>query len=113
MPILAETAHTRKRRLPVWALILAVVVLLPVVVFWWSCYQPVSIHLPGRGIGFGYGLRAQEQAGRDMNANAQRRVGKFFPPGTTLRQALFQRSEDIEYFRIPHIPFFYYVWTWW
>jgi hypothetical protein len=53
MPILTETTHPRKRRTPVWLLILALVVLPLVGLFAWSWYQPVRFLYGLRGVGFG------------------------------------------------------------
>ena len=51
MPILAEADRTGKRRLPVWALVFAVVALLPVALFAWSCCFPIAIGpWPAKGI---------------------------------------------------------------
>ena len=54
MPILTEAAPPRKRRLPVWGLALAVVVLLLVGLFGWSWWSPVYFELGGHALGFGY-----------------------------------------------------------
>jgi hypothetical protein len=53
MPILTEAAPPRKRRAPVWLLILAVVVLPPVGLFGWSCYRTVHLKHAHRWIAFG------------------------------------------------------------
>jgi hypothetical protein len=53
MPILTETTHPRRRRLPVWALILAVVVLPLLGVFGWSLHRPVLIDDGLRQAAFG------------------------------------------------------------
>jgi hypothetical protein len=59
MPILIETTHPRKRRAPVWLLILAVVVLPLVGVFAWSCVQPVVLFDGTRGVAFWHLTEAQ------------------------------------------------------
>lgn len=53
MPLLTEADPPRKRRVPVALLILAIMVLLPVGVFGWSCHRPVSVVVGSRGIGMG------------------------------------------------------------
>jgi hypothetical protein len=55
MPILTETTPSRKGRAPVWLLIIALVVLPPMAVLGWSCYQPVTFVLDDHCFGFGYG----------------------------------------------------------
>ncbi len=53
MPILTATDPPRKRRVPVWAPILAVVLLPLFGVFGWSCYQSVNFLVDGQTISFG------------------------------------------------------------
>jgi hypothetical protein len=53
MPILAATDLPKKRRAPVRALILAVVVLPLVGLFGWGWYQPVWVVYHWRGVAFG------------------------------------------------------------
>jgi hypothetical protein len=53
MPLLTEADPPRKRCAPVWALILAVVVLVPVVVIGWSCFQPIFLVFGKRKVAFG------------------------------------------------------------
>jgi hypothetical protein len=53
MPLLTEADHPRKRRLLVWALIPAVVVLALVGLFGWSCVQPVRFGQRRRWVAFG------------------------------------------------------------
>lgn len=53
MPLLTATDPPRQRRVPVWMLILALVVLPLVGLFAWSCYQPVRLVVNSRGIAFG------------------------------------------------------------
>ena len=47
VPILTETNHPRKRRAPVWLLILALVVLPLVGRFGWSSYRPIVLRGTG------------------------------------------------------------------
>ena len=61
MPIYADIDRSPKRRATVWAVTLALaVVLLPVGAFGWSWDHPVAVQFGGRGVGFGYGYRAME-----------------------------------------------------
>jgi hypothetical protein len=53
VPIVSE-ANQRERHSPVVALLLALVVLPPLGVFAWSCYEPVVLMLPGRWLWFGH-----------------------------------------------------------
>jgi hypothetical protein len=55
MPLLTEADSPRKRRTPVWVLILAAVVLLAAAVFGWSWFQPVKLYFGEWGwVAFGY-----------------------------------------------------------
>jgi hypothetical protein len=64
MPLLTEATHLRKRCVTVWLLIFALVVL-PVGVVGWSCYQPVQLSLGAGAINFG-------RMGRDFNGTESR-----------------------------------------
>ena len=54
MPLLSETDPRRRRRLPVWAVILAVGVLPLVGLFAWGWYWPMEVRVAERkGVAFG------------------------------------------------------------
>jgi hypothetical protein len=53
MPLLTEATHPRKRRAPVWLLVLAVVVLPLVGLFGWSWSQLIDLGPPDLGVAFG------------------------------------------------------------
>lgn len=54
MPFLTESESPRKRRVPAWMLILAVMVSPLLGLFGWSCYRPVFLDVQGKGITVGY-----------------------------------------------------------
>lgn len=101
MPILTQPASRSQRRLPVWALLLALVVLPLVGVFGWSCYQPVGLTLGMHEVGFGYGRKAY--------ASSLFKYGLMFSGSDS---ETWPKDGDVGRAEIPALlkPGFYYVW---
>jgi hypothetical protein len=78
MPFLTETSQPRMRHLPVWLLILAVGIL-PLGVFAWSCYRPITLEVGVHGVGLGGGQAASDLL---MQRYANAALASF--PGTPL-----------------------------
>jgi hypothetical protein len=69
MPLMTEADPPRKCRAPVWALVLAVVVLPLAGLFGWSCSKPVILGTQTPSVQFGYhGYRnpREPRAGHDF-----------------------------------------------
>jgi hypothetical protein len=86
MPILRETDPLRKRRTPVWLLVLAVVVLPLVGLFAWSFHRPVQLLHGRRGILFG---RVPINAGGYSSPRGQSYVWGTIP------------AYELRYFKLP------------
>jgi len=97
MPILTKTTHPRQRHTPWWPLLLAVVVLVPVGVFGWSCYQPITLVWAEHEVGFGYG-NAAGQAFIASTQRAPRHPAGYIPMG--VRQWVAPRGSGLSFYRI-------------
>jgi hypothetical protein len=79
MPLLTDVDPASKRRLPVWALILAVVVLQLVAVFVWSWFQPVRLQLGQKWVAFEH-LSDGSYIGWRWRPETRNSVGYCFVP---------------------------------